>query len=245
MPPRRRSAGPSALSTGRAHGCRVRRDDPSGLPGLGQHKGGLSLLLQRARERRRDSSRHFEATRLRFAATDGRSSFFTTRRNLPGSAVGRSRGLTTKVSGRKDKRGRPRMHTVCGLLMHSSLATTTDGLPLGMAAAKFWSRKKFKGTNALKRKINPTRVPIEGKESMRWLENLRQSTETVGRPRALRSHLRPRRRHLGAVLSGRGVGHPLPDQTLFRQVRRRRLSHGGIDHGRGEGPRAALGRRPR
>ena len=62
------------------------------------------------------------------------------------------------------------MHTVCGLLMHSSLATTTDGLPLGMAAVKFWTRKKFKGTNALSRKINPTRVPIEGKESMRWLD---------------------------------------------------------------------------
>ena len=68
-------------------------------------------------------------------------------------------GFTTKVS----KRGRERMHAVCGLLMHSSLAVTTDGLPLGIAAAKFWTRKKFKGTNALKRKINPTRVPIEGK----------------------------------------------------------------------------------
>ncbi|WP_417690087.1 hypothetical protein [Roseibium sp.] len=29
----------------------------------------------------------------------------------------------------------------------------------------------------LKRKINPTRVPIEQKESMRWLDNLRLSTE--------------------------------------------------------------------
>ena len=51
-----------------------------------------------------------------------------------------------------------------------------------MAAAKFWTRKKFKGTNALKRRINPTRVPIEGKESMRWLENLRQSTELLDDP---------------------------------------------------------------
>ena len=38
--------------------------------------------------------------------------------------------------------------------MHSSLAVTTEGLPLGLAAIKFWSRKKFKGTNALKRRIN-------------------------------------------------------------------------------------------
>ena len=68
--------------------------------------------------------------------------------------------------------------------MHSSLAVTTDGLPLGMVAVKFWNRKKFKGTAALKRKINPTRVPIEGKESMRWLANLRQSTELLGRRHA-------------------------------------------------------------
>jgi len=35
------------------------------------------------------------------------------------------------------------------ILMHSSLAVTTDGLPLGLAGIKLWTRKKFKGTNAL------------------------------------------------------------------------------------------------
>jgi hypothetical protein len=49
---------------------------------------------------------------------------------------------------------------------------TTDGLPLGLAAVKFWTRKKFKGTEALKKHINPIRVPIEKKESVRWLKNL-------------------------------------------------------------------------
>lgn len=66
--------------------------------------------------------------------------------------------------------------------MHSSLAVTTEGLPLGLSAVKFWTRKKFKGTAALKKKINPTRVPIEKKESIRWLDNLRQSTELLGGP---------------------------------------------------------------
>lgn len=66
--------------------------------------------------------------------------------------------------------------------MHSSLAVTTRGVPLGLAAIKFWTRKKFKGYDALKRKINPTRVPIEEKESYRWLENLRQSTALFGEP---------------------------------------------------------------
>jgi hypothetical protein len=66
--------------------------------------------------------------------------------------------------------------------MHSSLAVTEAGLPLGLAAVKFWSRDKFKGTAQLKRKINPTRVPIEAKESIRWLDNLRQSSTLLGRP---------------------------------------------------------------
>ena len=45
-----------------------------------------------------------------------------------------------------------------------------------------WSRASFKGTTALKRRINPTRVPIDQKESMRWLDNLRLSTELAGAP---------------------------------------------------------------
>ena len=47
---------------------------------------------------------------------------------------------------------------------------------------KAWTRKKFKGCNALKKKINATRVPIEEKESVRWLENLRQSTALLNEP---------------------------------------------------------------
>jgi hypothetical protein len=57
---------------------------------------------------------------------------------------------------------------------------TTEGLPLGLTAIKFWSREKFHGANALKKHINPTRVPIEEKESIRWLDNLRQSTNLLG-----------------------------------------------------------------
>jgi hypothetical protein len=69
-----------------------------------------------------------------------------------------------------------------GILMHSSLVITPEGLPLGLAAIKFWTRREFKGCNALKRKINPTRVAIEEKESYRWLENLRQATALAVKP---------------------------------------------------------------
>ncbi|WKB56009.1 IS4 family transposase [Eleftheria terrae] len=91
-------------------------------------------------------------------------------------------GLLGKVNSGWDSQGRVRHHTVRGLLMHSSLAVTTEGLPLGLAAVKFWSRSKFKGTNALKRSINPTRVPIELKESMCWLDNVRLSGEMFEQP---------------------------------------------------------------
>jgi hypothetical protein len=128
-------------------------------------------------------SGHFEATCDRFSASDGRvlilhdTTEFSFQRERTEPI-----GVTRKYVAQWDKAGRPRLHTVCGILMHSSLAVTTQGLPLGLAAIKFWSRKKFKGCDALKRKINPTRVPIEKKESVRWLENLKQSTATLGDP---------------------------------------------------------------
>ena len=91
-------------------------------------------------------------------------------------------GLLGRPACGKSKDGRIKFITVRGILMHSSLAITLDGLPLGLAAIKFWTRKQFKGCNALKKKINPTRVPIAEKESIRWLENLRQSTALASNP---------------------------------------------------------------
>jgi Transposase DNA-binding/Transposase DDE domain len=118
---------------------------------------------------------HFAATRARFAATSGPilvlhdTSEFSFRRERP-EGIGQLSLL----------KGRHATVTLCGLIMHSSLVLTPAGLPLGLAAVKFWTRKKFKGTNALKGKVNRTRIPIEQKESVRWRENLRQSTELLG-----------------------------------------------------------------
>src|SRR5438132_11132360 len=126
---------------------------------------------------------HFQSTRDRTAATGGLvlvlhdTTEFTYQRESS-EAI----GVTKSINSGRDKAGRLRSHTVCGILMHSSLAVTTAGLPLGLAAVKFWTRKKFKGTAALKKKINPTRVPIEKKESIRWLENLKQAAAVLGEP---------------------------------------------------------------
>src|SRR5579864_1221290 len=126
---------------------------------------------------------HFQSTREHTIATGGpvlvlhdTTEFSYQRENS--DAI----GITKSINSGRDKAGRLRSHTVCGILMHSSLAVTTEGLPLGLAAIKFWTRKRFKGTAALKKKINPTRVPIEKKESIRWLENVQQSTELLGEP---------------------------------------------------------------
>lgn len=126
---------------------------------------------------------HFAASALRIQATEGPililqdTTEFSFKRSAPEKI-----GFTHLSTGRKMKEGRHQKHTICGLLMHASLAITPDGLPLGLTSAKFWSRDRFRGTTALKRKVNPTRVPIEQKESMRWLDNLRLSCELTGAP---------------------------------------------------------------
>ena len=123
---------------------------------------------------------HFAATTARFADTDGfvlvlhDTTDFSFKREQPERI-----GHTHRVHAGQRKGG---LFTVCGLLMHSSLVLTRGGVPLGLAAVKFWTRKKFKGTRALRNKVNLTRIPIEEKESVRWLENLKQSTAQLADP---------------------------------------------------------------
>jgi hypothetical protein len=126
---------------------------------------------------------HFQATQERIQACDALMLMLhdTTEFSFHRKDVAPV-GVLNKSSMRKNKKGRPLHYTVCGILMHSSLAVTSEGLPLGLAAIKFWTRDEFKGCNALKKKINPTRVPIERKESYRWLENVRQSTARFEHP---------------------------------------------------------------
>ena len=125
-------------------------------------------------------SGHFEATRERLSRAEvpllvlhDTTEFTYKREDM--AAV----GLVSKGSVRKDEHGRPVYFTTCGVCLHSSLAVTLEGLPLGLTAVKFWSRKAFKG-HAAKRKAH--NAPIEEKESVRWLKNLRSSTALLGQP---------------------------------------------------------------
>ena len=119
---------------------------------------------------------HFRATRERAATVGGTLLVLhdTTEFSYPRENIGLLH---------KDRRnwGHPLgCHPLCGISMHSSLVVTPAGLPLGLSAVKFWTRKVFKGTNALKRRVNPTRISIGEKESVRWVDNLVETTALLG-----------------------------------------------------------------
>lgn len=72
------------------------------------------------------------------------------------------------------KRAKPReqsqglwMHTAFAVLPHSS-SENRDGIPVGVLDQKIWSRPQEK-------KRNPTGVPIEEKESYKWIESMQRT----------------------------------------------------------------------
>jgi hypothetical protein len=65
-----------------------------------------------------------------------------------------------------------------GLMVHTSLALTTKGLPLGLLDQKIFSRKLRK-RNTGKAKLHD-HLPIEEKESYRWLEALENTKALTG-----------------------------------------------------------------
>jgi hypothetical protein len=129
---------------------------------------------------------HFQSTCERFKATDGLvlvlhdTTEITYKRRDP-EKIGYTRKCANPIAYLEKRHKRAQ----CGILMHSSLVVTTEGLPLGFSAKKFWSREKFKGAKALYRRKNATRIPIDKKESYRWVENLQNSNAALGDPTRL------------------------------------------------------------
>lgn len=65
-----------------------------------------------------------------------------------------------------------------GLLVHTCLAVTTKGLPLGLLDQKIFSRKlRKKGKN---KTTDYDYIPIEDKESYKWLESLENTKKVTG-----------------------------------------------------------------
>jgi len=69
-----------------------------------------------------------------------------------------------------------------GLLVHTCLAITTEGLPLGLLAQKIFSRKlRPKQKKSAGKKHRPhEHLPVEEKESYKWLEALAHTHEAMG-----------------------------------------------------------------
>lgn len=72
--------------------------------------------------------------------------------------------------------GTTKQQALRGLVMHSTLVTTTSGLPLGLVSQEIWSREqKAKQMKADERR----KVPIEAKESNKWLTALSNTVEAM------------------------------------------------------------------
>jgi len=68
-----------------------------------------------------------------------------------------------------------------GLLMHTCLAVTTEGLPIGILDQKIFSRKLHPEKKRRDKNYRPhEHLPIEEKESYKWLETLAHTKEVVG-----------------------------------------------------------------
>lgn len=124
---------------------------------------------------------HFAATRERFQQSRSSpvlvlhdTTEFIYHRDDPESI-----GLVHRAPNRNKRSRQP---PTCGVLMHSSLVATREGQPLGLAAIKFWSRKSFHRAADGKLRTDRTQIPIMEKESVRWLENMRQATALLGDP---------------------------------------------------------------
>jgi len=62
-----------------------------------------------------------------------------------------------------------------GLLLHSTLAVTPEGVPLGLLTQKYWTRPPAERGKKNKR----NELPIEEKESYRWIAALEESTADI------------------------------------------------------------------
>jgi hypothetical protein len=63
-----------------------------------------------------------------------------------------------------------------GLIMHSTFAVSLDGLPLGLINQKIYSRpEETEERKELRKRTHNNALPIEEKDSYRWLESLKNT----------------------------------------------------------------------
>lgn len=67
-----------------------------------------------------------------------------------------------------------------GFDLHTSLAMTNGGIPLGLLFSKQWSRDIRNLHRVHRSGKNPTRIPIREKESYKWIEGIQQACDACG-----------------------------------------------------------------
>ena len=68
-----------------------------------------------------------------------------------------------------------------GLLVHPMVAFTPDGTPLGVVYAEAWARTDEGVPNTKRTRSERANIPIEEKESVRWVETYQQACEVAQR----------------------------------------------------------------
>lgn len=64
-----------------------------------------------------------------------------------------------------------------GLVIHTAFAITTEGLPLGLLDQKITSRPVFsEEIKTIKKSSHNITLPIEEKESIRWIDHKKRPT---------------------------------------------------------------------
>jgi hypothetical protein len=91
-----------------------------------------------------------------------------------------------------------------GLVMHSTLAFTPHGLPLGVLAQHIWARPEAAAATPKR-----TRRPIAEKESRKWLDALQETVTLVPDEIRLVTIAFSRSRHLRVSRSRRPIGRRL------------------------------------
>ena len=138
-------------------------------------------------------SGHFQSTRERLAAANDLvlvlhdTTEFTYQRDRP-ELIGLTKCITNS---KRDLAGNPRMYTACGILMHSSLAITTAGLPLGLCAVKFWNSRQVQGNRGAQKKDQSNAGPHREEREHPMAGELKTVHRTSRRSGTLHPYRRP------------------------------------------------------
>jgi hypothetical protein len=72
---------------------------------------------------------------------------------------------------------KPTKQEACGLIMHTALAVSPQGTPIGILGQKIWTRDPEKPFTRYRK--NKKRITVDSKESRKWLDALDRSLEMV------------------------------------------------------------------